>query len=152
MSGFDGGGNQVHQTYQVQSTPTVIVITPDRYIFNQHVWLPTQDNITAAVVEAGGMLVGLDEQTQKSLDHRLMVYPNPMGNRAKISFEIAQKSEYHIEIISLSGRIVYTSLPRTLEVGEQEINLNPGDIEKGVYFVRLMRNNEILESIKVVSL
>jgi hypothetical protein len=127
------------------------VITPDRYIFNQHVWPPTQENITAAVIEAGGMLVGLDEQAQVPAYHDLNVYPNPIVDRVNISFEAAQRSEYHVELISLSGMTVYSSQPAVMEVGKHDISFNPGNIDRGIYIIRLMRNNQTLESIKVVS-
>jgi hypothetical protein len=74
-----------------------------------------------------------------------------MVNRASVSFEVALKSVYHVEVISLSGKVVYSSYPVILDVGKHEIGLNIENLTKGVYFIRLIRDNQILESIKVVA-
>ena len=54
VSGLQGGGNNVVESYQVQSYPTVILIAPDRSILNNHIWPPLRDTINANVLEAGG--------------------------------------------------------------------------------------------------
>ncbi len=55
VSGQDGNGNQVHLMYQVQATPAVIVIQPDRYISVKQIWLPTYTNIVDSITDAGGV-------------------------------------------------------------------------------------------------
>lgn len=62
VSGTQGGGNIVFEAFQINSWPTVIVITPDGLIHNQYVWPPTEQNVTDAVVAAGGILVGFSDQ------------------------------------------------------------------------------------------
>lgn len=37
VSGFEGGGNAVVNEYNILSYPTVVVIQPDRHIFNQYI-------------------------------------------------------------------------------------------------------------------
>ncbi|MDZ7775871.1 MAG: redoxin domain-containing protein [Bacteroidales bacterium] len=39
-SGLEGNGNAVFDLYNILSTPTMIVIKPDREISSQHIWPP----------------------------------------------------------------------------------------------------------------
>jgi hypothetical protein len=151
VSGFDGGGNQVHQTYQIQSTPTVIVITPDHVVFNQHVWEPTRENITAAVVEAGGILVGLEEQVQSpsSVNH-LTLYPNPTTSQVIISFDNALESDYSLEVYNLAGQKVLSSPTFVKGTGKHQTALELGKLTRGIYYIRLVANNMVLDSKKIV--
>jgi len=41
ISGQDGGGNEVHLLYEIQATPTVVVIQPDKAIAVKQIWPPS---------------------------------------------------------------------------------------------------------------
>jgi len=150
VSGFEGGGNQVHQTYQNQSTPTVIVITPDRLIVYKSIWEPTQENITAAVIDAGGLIVGIEDNDISGNDISLKIYPNPIISQATLSFDIDANAYYGFEIYNLVGHKVFETDPVQLQGGHQEINLSLGHLTSGLYFIRVVRNGKVLETNKLM--
>lgn len=104
VSGLQGGGNIVFEAFQVVSWPTVIVITPDGMIDNQYVWPPTEQNVTDAVIQAGGILLGSGE-TSDDLSSTFSVYPNPVNQNSGINISSALILA-HIKISDLSGRVV----------------------------------------------
>jgi thiol-disulfide isomerase/thioredoxin len=104
VSGLQGGGNIVFEAFQVVSWPTVIVITPDGMIANQYVWPPTEENVSDAVVQAGGILLGM-ESASEDLSNTLRVYPNPVSQNSGVSIS-SSNHLLQITISDLSGRVV----------------------------------------------
>lgn len=104
VSGTQGGGNLVFESFQVQSYPTVVVIMPDRSIAEQHVWPPTEENIVAAVELAGGIPVGI-VQHQPSSANRFLIFPNP--GRGEVSIHTVEPNVISgIEILDISGKVI----------------------------------------------
>ena len=149
VSGFEGNGNQVHLSYLTQSTPTVIVIQPNRYIHNQGVWPPTQENITAAVVAAGGMLVGIEDQANEP-GHEISIYPNPVIDDATITLKLVNNASVEVEVINLAGERVIKSDPMHGKSGIVIVRLSLGHLPGGLYLVRLVRDGEPMETRKLV--
>ena len=85
-SGSQGGGNIVYGSYDIQSYPTVIVITPDHTIVEQHVWYPDEENITNAVIAAGGIMVNTTENENEKTE--LIIFPNPVKSIGTIEIEL----------------------------------------------------------------
>lgn len=138
-SGTQGGGNIVFLDYQIQSYPTVIVIKPDHQISNQYVWEPSNENINAAVIEAGGLMVGKEEIKYSTFK----VYPNPAKDFIYIQSENIDNETY-LDIINLNGEIVYQEV---LQKNNNRINLN---LSAGLYNLRLINKQGISETSKLV--
>lgn len=142
-SGSQGGGNIVFNDYQIQSYPTVIVIKPDHEISNQHVWVPSTENINEAVIEAGGIIVGNDEINKE--ENSFSLFPNPAQNTTKISLVLDKPSDIYIDVLNLNGQIVFQNT-RYLQAGTNSIKLDVSLFEAGIYFIRI-----ITEQGKVIS-
>jgi len=74
------------------------------------------------------------DETDESLS-RLDVYPNPSKGVFTVSFTGLNNGEFHIEIVDVQGREVYSTVPAYSDGSKQTVlepNLNPG-----VYFVRV---------------
>lgn len=135
VSGSQGGGNIVYGNYDIQSYPTVIVITPDHTIVEQYIWYPTEENITNAVIAVGGLIVGTDEIESYKTD--LKVFPNPVQSTGTIEFELQKSTEIHISIYNLIGQQVYISTSQSYTRGKVQIIFPVDELEIGYYFVKV---------------
>jgi thiol-disulfide isomerase/thioredoxin len=97
-SGLEGGGNAAFELYETVSYPTVFIITPDRQIVNNYVWEPSVENITDAVVAAGGILVGSPELA--SMNTSMDVYPNPATDYINIVFDVDQSEHLLLKLLN----------------------------------------------------
>ncbi len=81
-------------------------------------------------------LTGLDEVTKQS---NIKIYPNPCSNSVVyINLNNLDLQEVCVEIVNISGKILYKS---TTNQGDCYINLN--NFEKGVYLVKIAKENRI---------
>ena len=133
VSGLQGGGDHVYIDYEVQSYPSVIVITPDHQIVEQHVWPPTTENIIDAVYEAGGIMVGLKENT--SANKNAVVFPNPVQGRAFLNLESEAEGQLSYVIYDMIGNKLTSSASIHINKGSNIIELNCGNLKNGSYFV-----------------
>ena len=106
VSGSQGGGNQVHTQYMVVSTPTVILISPDREILEKYIWERTRANINAAIIAAGGSMVGLTDP-RYSIIKEPRLYPNPSHGPVNVTLELEKTASCHVEIYRMAGTKVY---------------------------------------------
>jgi hypothetical protein len=136
-SGIEGGGNAVYDAYQISAYPTVIVITPDRQIVEQFIWEPTEENITNAVVEAGGLLVGNHELSADNIE----IYPNPVRHEISIQLSPDFKSEIHFRLNDLNGKQIISGL--IPENRNSIFKLPVSEIRNGLYLLRLESENQI---------
>lgn len=146
-SGSQGGGNIVFNDYQIQSYPTVIVIKPDHEISNQHVWVPSTENINEAVIEAGGIMVGNNEIINN--ENSFSVFPNPAIDNATVSITLDNPAEVYIDVLNLNGQIVFQKI-EYLQTEANSIKLDISNIEAGVYFVRIIFENGMINTRKLV--
>ncbi len=139
VSGTQGGGDDVFEDYEVLSYPTVIVITPDHQIVEQYIWPPTAENIISAVIAAGGMYVGVEDQVQ--VIENLVVYPNPVVQKAFLNFSISYNVNVEYEIVDVLGNNLFSSEKQFFTVGSNVVELPVSGLINGLYFVRLNINN-----------
>lgn len=149
VSGSQGGGNQVHNNYQVVSTPTVILINPEREIIEQHIWEPTTENINAAIIAAGGSMVGTDELVRSQISD-LSVFPNPAKAAVKLSFETAAGTDYHIRVYDLNGRMILKTESRHFPPGSNTMQLKTDHLKSGTYIVSLVHNSTPVQQTRLI--
>ncbi len=76
-------------------------------------------------------------------------YPNPFNATTIIQFELSQKSDIHLSIYDISGRIVHELYQENVKPGENTIEWNAEDCCSGIYFVR-MESNAVRQTVKAV--
>ena len=149
VSGFDGGGNQIYWDYDIQSYPTVILIHPDRTILEQYIWEPSQENINSAIIAAGGVVVGVDEQPLAVKE--LNIYPNPSINgRANVSFDLREEALISVEIYNLLGEQVHSSGSILASSGNFNYSANVETIPNGTYFVTVTNEKQVISTSKLI--
>lgn len=135
-SGLEGGGNAAFEAFEVVSYPTVIVITPDHQIVENFIWEPTAENITAAVVNAGGILVGQSELAMQTIT-ALQLYPNPAQSAATLAFQVEESSQVEIAVTDLQGRTLNVYHVAAYQ-GRNTFSLPLSDYNSGTYLVTLL--------------
>lgn len=90
------------------------------------------DDITYGTIA----LLGLNDIEE---NNNFNIYPNPVNNEFTIAVTETGKIYLQLKIINLLGEMVYQSL-----IEDQKSGINISDLPKGVYFVKLISNKQIL--------
>jgi hypothetical protein len=79
--------------------------------------------------------------------NKLFVYPNPCKDQFNIAFLVNKKSAVNISLYSLKGEKIQTFLDKVVEKGEHNtlINITNSGLAKGVYYIRLVLENEVMQ-------
>ncbi|MDH5380273.1 MAG: CotH kinase family protein [Cyclobacteriaceae bacterium] len=82
-------------------------------------------------------------------EQAVSVYPNPMGQRANVSFSLKSVGDVSLRLLDVTGRILKTVEKANLGAGQHLVLLDVYDLQRGVYFVQLqMADRE--ETLQVV--
>lgn len=74
------------------------------------------------------------------------IYPNPTAGIAKIDFEVSDQGQTTVELINIQGQIVKQLYNKVTEPGTKySVELNAFDLDKGIYFLRLINGSEIIQ-------
>ncbi|MCF8349188.1 MAG: redoxin domain-containing protein [Bacteroidales bacterium] len=131
-SGSQGGGNLVFNDYNILSYPTVVVITPDHQIVEQYIWVPDEDNITQAVLNAGGIIVGVDKLNESESD-KVMVFPQPAFDYLHVNSGFGASANVTLKLLNLAGQNLITH-QAFLPAGENhDLVLDIGGVPNGAY-------------------
>jgi GEVED domain/Secretion system C-terminal sorting domain/Metallo-peptidase family M12B Reprolysin-like len=72
----------------------------------------------------------------------LNIFPNPTNQSSvTVAYNTESKGEVLIEWIDILGR-VRKQIQQNAELGENRLNINISDLEKGIYFARIKRDNQ----------
>jgi len=148
VSGTQGGGNIVFNQYQIQSYPTVVVINTAHEITDQYVWEPSEENIEAAIIAAGGILVGTDEIELKS--NHFSFFPNPVRDKGFISLYLEEAEDLAFEVYNMQGKKVFSGSQQINQAGEYTIPLSVEKLENGIHFIHFIIGNKTAESIRFI--
>jgi len=151
ISGVEGGGTQICNDYQIPLYPTVILIAPDRTILEQDIWpIPSAQTIIDAL-EAHGLEehdcpppIGIEEPIA-GLASISSVYPNPAGSNARIVISSEEAMSAGVEVYNAIGIKVLEIQQTDLVPGENTIEFSVADLPTGTYFIRVLKNNELLD-------
>lgn len=82
--------------------------------------------------------VGISELENGALN----IYPNPVHENATLTFVLKESAQVEVSVYSLVGSLVYELTAKTLNSGQQNLQINTTSLEEGIYFVNLMVNGE----------
>jgi hypothetical protein len=84
-------------------------------------------------------------------DSRLLsVYPNPLQNSTRISFQVHQQSDVNIEIYNLLGERVTVISNRSYEAGKHFIEWDSSTFARGTYFLQLKIAGKMFDAKRLV--
>ncbi len=70
-------------------------------------------------------------------ESKLTMYPNPVRDEAKISFEMNDNVNVSYQMFDMSGRMVQTESLGRFDEGKHEVNVMVNNLAKGAYVLRL---------------
>lgn len=147
-SGTQGGGDLVHENYEILSYPTVIVITPDHQIVEQGINPPTTENITDAVIAAGGIWVNAPEN--ENIVEEISIYPNPVNNYGYLSLNTLESIKLSYGMYDMLGKELFLSESLRIDKGQQRIVMPVNELDNGMYFVKLVINEKTSKTIRFI--
>lgn len=84
---------------------------------------------------------GIEEQQFVS---GLQVYPNPATDKVSLEFDLSDHKLTDIEVKDVLGRVIKTAIRQELAAGHHLIELPLNDISKGIYFISVKINSELI--------
>jgi hypothetical protein len=78
-------------------------------------------------------------------ESQFIVYPNPTTDNADIMFQTAYEADYHIKIYDYTAKMVVSYHFKSVK-GKNKIPLDLLGFHKGVYFITLQGNGDILKT------
>ncbi len=81
---------------------------------------------------------------------KIEVFPNPAANYVKVNMVLQNSSKVELAIYDISGRLMLDKLPLYQSAGTNVITVNTSKLVPGIYFLRIVVNNEIKEIKKLI--
>ncbi len=152
VSGDEGGGNGVHFLYDIQGTPTVVVIAPDKSIASHWVWPPNADNIIDSVLLAGGIPQECITATgeQPGQPGFITIRENPFRQRVHFTIQPAATQALEVVVRDLSGRKVAGLPPASYPATGSTAWIEMQGLPVGMYFLHVVRSEQVLETKKII--
>ncbi len=76
---------------------------------------------------------------------KISVKPNPAKSYINIDFKLDNIQNTKVEILDMTGRIVFADELNHASLGQNSITLNTQQYSNGVYFINIYNNNEIIK-------
>ena len=68
------------------------------------------------------------------------VFPNPTNGTATVEFALNAAAEVAVEVLDITGKVVYTNNAGTLNSGANSITVDASAFQAGVYYVNILTN------------
>lgn len=81
----------------------------------------------------------------------LKIYPNPTNASSTISFTSINNQELSINLFDISGKLIKNIATEKYAVGEHSVILNANELDKGLYFIKFVQNNQTFTSKWIVN-
>ena len=78
----------------------------------------------------------------------IKVYPNPANNSLYINLALDSEANIKLQILSIEGRLVFDKNINSNSFN----NIDISKIEKGVYFIKIVNNGNVLYKDKLIKL
>lgn len=152
ISGTQGGGNRVVDSFQVLSYPTVVLIAPDHQILSQYIWPPSQLALDSIISAHGGIMqtcnVGAETNPRQKPASSLLVWPNPATD--KVNINVRSRPGAEVSIYSSQGSLVRKlKIDDFPEGGTWQLNEITGMLP-GIYLFVLKEDGTIIATSKLI--
>ncbi|MCD4664717.1 MAG: T9SS type A sorting domain-containing protein [Bacteroidales bacterium] len=151
ISGNDGGGNEIHLAYDIQGSPSLVVIAPDREILVHQVFPPSFESVVDSILNAGGIPQAcLTSLVEYKTEEVLTIKPNPATDYVYLNFSLEKGGMIMYKIYNITGQVVAEIEPSFYMHGKYILKADLSFEPKGFYFVQIYENNKVLASKKLI--
>jgi hypothetical protein len=74
----------------------------------------------------------------------ILIFPNPASDLVTVDFDLADNKNVSVEMKDVLGRVVKTGDAKPLQAGHHQISIPLSDIAKGIYFISVRSNAQVL--------
>lgn len=138
----NSGGSQIFSSYQVQITPTVVLIAPDRQIVEQDIW--PIFNLSSTLEQYDFNQTGVDVKNQLILKPLYTI--SGLGIVPIITLSVSENDRYNLSIFACNGKLAKTLYNGYLNSGDHRFDLNRGILAKGTYILKLSNTEESIST------
>lgn len=112
----------------------------DIEVYNNKVWLATTHGVSAL------QLTTMNTTPIISQNESINVYPNPILDNAIVRFTTVEKTaQIQVNVVSLDGRTIQEMIiAGNRPKGEQQLDIQKGNLSKGMYYLQIRYNNKQL--------
>lgn len=108
--------------------------------------------LTSAITTSDGQrYLDVTGITENVIASSFQVLPNPVSDKARVTFGLKEAGPVTLEMLDMTGRRVQLIMEENLPSGSHSIEINTTNISQGTYFLRLNSSGESL-NIKVTVL
>jgi len=151
ISGTEGGGNEIHLAYNIQGTPSFIVIAPDREILVHNVYPPNYESLVDSISDAGGIPQScFTSFAENNKETTLSISPNPATDYVYLNFSMEKAGSIMYKIYNMTGQVVSANKPSFYQPGKYFIKADLSLEPKGFYFVQILENYKVKDSKKLI--
>jgi hypothetical protein len=151
-AGPNGGGTTAHtiviEGQDFLGWPSYVVICPDRTVYFDPVYPPTVEGFDP-YFEACAETIGMEEEITNTEKFIISVYPNPASGCLYLDINFTAFGQANIEIFNLLGMKVYDKA-MDITPGILSYKINVDDLPSGTYFLKLLRDNMLIDSQKIL--
>ena len=151
ISGNDGGGNLVHMDYDIQASPTVIVIAPNREILVQQILPPDYESLVDSLLEVGAnpqpCFTAVSEMKNEDI---LNIGPNPVNDIANLNLSFSSGKIVEVKIYNLTGQQVLDVRALYYPPGKHRLKVDMTAEPTGFYFVQVIEDKQVLVTQKLI--
>lgn len=116
-------------------------------IENDTLAIPCSGNSTIKFVGFGDV----NAVIEKSADHYLVCYPNPMTAGSVVAFETTQAGLVSLTLLDIHGKVVYTALNEQLPAAAHKVVPQIAGLAAGTYFWELNQEGRVTRTAVVVN-
>jgi len=107
---------------------------------------------TNTKVKIAYIQIGVDGLEDINPISDIQVFPNPISSLASLTFYTRESGLIHVELIDFSGKSIRNVLSEYFSKGEHTINLNTTGIPDGIYFIRILNeNNRSIQKVVILN-
>lgn len=116
----------------------------DTHSMYDYCWLVKTDSLGYA---PASFTVGIENEELVITNYELRIFPNPTSDNINFSMQESSKEELQLELYNITGQLV---LEKQLPAFEKEHRINVQHLPSGVYLVKLMSENKVVYSSKII--
>ena len=139
----------IFEDYDVQASPTFILIAPNDSIIEQNIWPVETAQQIIDVLENQGLMettctVGINEvsNTDKNI---LRLFPNPATDNINLSVKLDDFNNVGIRMFDLVGKeVLYQKIDNSTPI------LSIQNFPAGIYFITLLKDNQPISTKKLI--
>ncbi len=106
---------------------------------------PAGNNKTCTNVEVNYWLTDVDGVTKNSTE-AFILYPNPVTNKLNMKYNFGTNNSATVNVIDITGKVVHTQDLGSGLNGIQDVEINLGKMNSGLYILQLTTNDKTISN------